>query len=77
MSHLVLVTEVPPVDPEAIDDGGSGAEQDPDESRPLLRNEKTTSSKQPGGNKVTSSFSLVPDASLPAQVRIHTADSDL
>ncbi|XP_037548859.1 transmembrane protein 268 [Nematolebias whitei] len=71
MSHLVLVIEVCPVDPEDIDHGGSGAEQDLDEGRPLLRSEDTRSSNQPGGATVTSSFSLVPEASLPAQAKAH------
>ncbi|MEQ2168542.1 hypothetical protein GOODEAATRI_015650, partial [Goodea atripinnis] len=68
MSHLVLVTEHPPIDPEA---GGSDVEQDIDENRPLLRNEDTgcsTPSSQQGNSKVTSNYSLVPEALLPAQV---------
>ncbi|MEQ2253420.1 hypothetical protein ILYODFUR_031897, partial [Ilyodon furcidens] len=67
MSHLVLVTEHPPIDPEA---GGSDVEQDIDENRPLLRNEDTgcsTPSSQQGDSKVTSNYSLVPEALLPAQ----------
>ncbi|XP_008289776.1 transmembrane protein 268 isoform X2 [Stegastes partitus] len=71
MSHLVLVAEVPTVDPEA---GGSDVEQRCDEQRPLLGNEDTgcsTSSSQRGGTRVTSSFSLVPEASLPAQAKAY------
>ncbi|XP_069555701.1 transmembrane protein 268 [Brachyistius frenatus] len=66
MSHLVLVTEVPAVNPEAC---GSDVEQDLDEQRPLLRNEdagSTTSS-----TKVTTNYSLIPDASLPAQTKAY------
>ena len=69
MSHLVLVTEVTAVDPEA---GGSDAEQDSDEQRPLLRREDTdcgASTSQWEDAKVTTSYSLIPDLSLPAQVR--------
>lgn len=69
MSHLVLVMEVPPIDPEAA---VSEVEQDCDENKPLLRNEDTscsTPSRQQGAPKVTSNYSLVPEALLPAQVR--------
>lgn len=72
MSHLVLVSEVPPADPRAVDHEGSDCEQDLDESRPLLEREEVMSSAQSGGTKVTSSFSLVPEASLSAQVRVVT-----
>ncbi|PWA15080.1 hypothetical protein CCH79_00008629, partial [Gambusia affinis] len=71
MSHLVLVTELPPINPEA---GGSDVEQDSDENRPLLRNEDTgrsTPSSQRGDSKVTSNYSLVPEASLPAQAKAY------
>uniref|UniRef100_A0A3B3YBA9 Uncharacterized protein n=1 Tax=Poecilia mexicana TaxID=48701 RepID=A0A3B3YBA9_9TELE len=71
MSHLVLVTKLPPINPEA---GGSDVEQDSDENRPLLRNEDTgcsTSSSQQGDSKVTSNHSLVPEASLPAQAKAY------
>ncbi|XP_041867811.1 transmembrane protein 268 [Melanotaenia boesemani] len=71
MSHLVLVTEVPVIDPEG---GGSDVEQDSDEHRPLLRNEdvgRSTSSNQQGTSKVTSNYSLVPDAALPAQAKAY------
>ncbi len=69
MSHLVLVANVAVVDPEV---GGLDVEQDSDEQRPLLRNEDddcTTSSGQREDAKVTTNYSLIPDASLPAQVR--------
>lgn len=68
MAHLVLVSEVPDVDPEL---GGLCVEQDCDEQRPLLRNVETgcsTSSSLQEGAKVTVNYSLIPDASLPAQV---------
>ncbi|XP_054879651.1 transmembrane protein 268 [Poeciliopsis prolifica] len=71
MSHLVLVTELPPVNPEA---GGSDVEQDCDENRPLLGNEDTgrsTPRSQQGDAKVTSNYSLVPAASLPAQAKAY------
>uniref|UniRef100_A0A3B5Q0N8 Transmembrane protein 268 n=1 Tax=Xiphophorus maculatus TaxID=8083 RepID=A0A3B5Q0N8_XIPMA len=71
MSHLVLVTELPPINPEA---GGSDVEQDSDENRPLLRNEDTgcsTPSSQRGDSKVTSNYSLVPETSLPAQAKAY------
>lgn len=67
LSHLVLVSEVTAVDPEESD-----VEQGSDEQRPLLRNEETgcsTSTSQQEGAKVTTSYSLIPDASLPAQVQ--------
>lgn len=65
MSHLVLVTEVKAADPED--------EPDSDEQRPLLRNEDTgcnTSSSQRDDAKVTTNCSLIPNASLPPQVRV-------
>lgn len=71
MSHLVLVTEVTVADPEA---GGSDAEQGSDEQRPLLRDEDagcSTSSSQRGDAKVTTSYSLLPEASLPAEAKAH------
>lgn len=77
MSHLVLVTEDAAVDPEL---GGSDAEQDSSEQRPLLRHEDTgcsTSSSQWEGARVSTKYSLVPDASLPAQVRRDDAASRL
>ncbi|XP_023135651.1 transmembrane protein 268 [Amphiprion ocellaris] len=67
MSRLVLVADVPAVDPEAE---RSDVEQELDEQRPLLGNEDggcRTSPGQHGGARITSSFSIVPDASLPAQ----------
>uniref|UniRef100_A0A3Q2DN22 Transmembrane protein 268 n=1 Tax=Cyprinodon variegatus TaxID=28743 RepID=A0A3Q2DN22_CYPVA len=71
MSHLVLVMEVPPIDPEAA---VSEVEQDCDENKPLLRNEDTrssTPSSQQGAPKVTSNYSLVPEALLPAQAKAY------
>uniref|UniRef100_A0AAQ4Q4L6 Transmembrane protein 268 n=1 Tax=Gasterosteus aculeatus aculeatus TaxID=481459 RepID=A0AAQ4Q4L6_GASAC len=68
LSHLVLVAEDAAVDPEV---GGSDEEQDSSEQRPLLTREDTecsTSANRPEGAKVTTNYSLVPDASLPAQV---------
>lgn len=69
MSHLVLVADVPVVHPEAE---GSDVEQQLDEQRPLLGNEDggcSTPPGQRGGARVTSSFSLIPDAALPAQAK--------
>lgn len=69
MSHLVLVTEVVAADPEVV---GSDVEEGPDEQRPLLRNEETssgTSTSRRQDARVTTSHSLIPDASLPAQVK--------
>ncbi|TNN59722.1 Transmembrane protein C9orf91 [Liparis tanakae] len=71
MSHLVLVTEDAAVDPEP---GGSDVEQDSSEQRPLLRHEDTgcsTSSSQWEGAKVSTNYSLIPDASLPAQAKAY------
>ncbi|XP_030004029.1 transmembrane protein 268 isoform X3 [Sphaeramia orbicularis] len=71
MSHLVLVTEVTDADSEA---GGSDVEHSSDEHRPLLRNEDTecsTASSQREANKVTTSYSLIPNASLPAQAKAY------
>ncbi|XP_057683600.1 transmembrane protein 268 [Corythoichthys intestinalis] len=59
MSHLVLMTEVPCEDPEE--------EQGPQEQRPLLRNEDCGSSS----SKVTSNYSLIPEASLPAETQAY------
>lgn len=74
MSHLVLVNEDTAVDPEV--EGSDLEQQDSDEQRPLLRHEDTdgsTSSSQREGAKVTTNYSLVPDATLPAQVKRHDA----
>ncbi|KAM4549827.1 transmembrane protein 268 isoform 1-T1 [Fundulus diaphanus] len=71
MSHLVLVTEPHPIDPEP---GGSDVEEDCDENRPLLRNQDTgcsTPSSHTGDPKVTSNYSLVPEVMLPAQAKAH------
>lgn len=72
MSHLVLVSEATAVDPEL---GGSDVEQGSDEQRPLLRNEETSCSTSSSlqDAKVTSNYSLIPDASLTAQVKRHDA----
>ncbi|XP_037651115.1 transmembrane protein 268 isoform X1 [Sebastes umbrosus] len=72
MSHLVLVNEDTAVDPEV--EGSDLEQQDSDEQRPLLRHEDTdgsTSSSQREGAKVTTNYSLVPDASLPAQAKAY------
>lgn len=77
MSHLVLVTEVTVSDPEV---GGSEAEQDAEEHRPLLGTEETgcsTSTSQREDARVTTNHSLVPDAALPAQVRSYDAVRNL
>ncbi|XP_054619527.1 transmembrane protein 268 isoform X2 [Dunckerocampus dactyliophorus] len=69
MSHLILVTEVG--DPEVA---GLDVEQASGEQRPLLRNEDTgcsSSYNQKDGAKVTTSYSLIPDATLPAQARAY------
>ncbi|XP_042363064.1 transmembrane protein 268 [Plectropomus leopardus] len=68
MSHLVLVVEDTAADLEV---GESDVEQD--EERPLLRNENTgsTASSQREGAKITTNYSLVPDASLPAQAKAY------
>lgn len=69
MSHLVLMTEVLPLHPKS---GDLNLEEDSNEHRPLLQNEND-GCRPPSGQQrdtnVTSSYSLVPDASLPAQVR--------
>lgn len=63
MSHLVLT-----VDPEV---GGSEVEDDSDEQRPLLRNEERNCQRQ--DVSIATIYSLVPDTSLPAQVKRHDA----
>ncbi|XP_060915590.1 transmembrane protein 268 [Labrus mixtus] len=68
MSHLVLVTEV------NDEVSGSDIEQDFDEQRPLLGDEEmscSTSSSQREDTKVTTSYSLLPDVSLPAQAKAY------
>uniref|UniRef100_UPI0037E7AD0F transmembrane protein 268 n=1 Tax=Semicossyphus pulcher TaxID=241346 RepID=UPI0037E7AD0F len=68
MSHLVLVTKV------NSEDGGPDMEQDLDEQRPLLGEEEmgcSTSSSQREDAKLTTSYSLLPDASLPAQAKAY------
>ncbi|XP_076006080.1 transmembrane protein 268 [Genypterus blacodes] len=66
MSYLVLVAM--PNDPEVA---GSEAEVCADEERPLLpvdeNKECSTSSSQREDSKITTNYSLVPEASLPAQ----------
>lgn len=67
MSHLILVSEDLPEESES---GGSDVEAESDENRPLLHDvDCSTSSHQRREPTVTSSFSLAPDASLPAQVK--------
>lgn len=72
MSHLVLVSEdtasavAAAGDPEV---SGSDVEQDLEEQRPLLqRGDAGCSSSQRESAKVTTSYSLIPDRALPAQV---------
>lgn len=70
MARLIMVSEAAP------EVSGSDEEQGSDEHRPLLRNEETgcsSSSGLQGGAEVTANYSLIPDASLPAQVRRHDA----
>ncbi|XP_077599765.1 transmembrane protein 268 isoform X2 [Stigmatopora nigra] len=64
MSHLVLMTEIMCKDPK----GHSNEEQGPQEERPLLRNEECGSSSS---SKFTTNYSLIPEASLPAQIQAH------
>ncbi|XP_010733668.2 transmembrane protein 268 [Larimichthys crocea] len=69
MSHLVLTAEIKTVDPEV---GGSDVEEDEevvDEQRPLLRNEERNCQRQ--DVSIATIFSLVPDASLPAQAKAY------
>lgn len=67
MSNLVLVAEVPSRD---LDEGHSEVEQGSEEQRPLLKNEdKGCTSSSSSSSEVTTNYSLIPDASLPAQVR--------
>ncbi|KAM9838951.1 transmembrane protein 268 isoform 2-T2 [Aulostomus maculatus] len=70
MSHLVLVTEVLVADAE---DAGTDVEQASDEHSHLLTADDTgnsSSPSSPGDAKVTINHSLVPDASLPAQLLV-------
>ncbi|XP_072225993.1 transmembrane protein 268 [Leuresthes tenuis] len=71
MSHLVLVTKVPVGDLEA---GGSDAEQDSDEHRPLLRNENAgcgTAASQQEAAEIPTNYSLIPDAASPAEAKAY------
>ncbi|XP_061597746.1 transmembrane protein 268 [Cololabis saira] len=71
LSHLILVSEILPVEAAS---GGSKVHEDSSEHRPLLQNENgdcSTSPRQQRETNVTSSYSLVPDASLPAQAKAH------
>ncbi|XP_029370687.1 transmembrane protein 268 [Echeneis naucrates] len=71
LSHLVLVSEFTPADPEV---GGSDGEHDSDEQTPLLQHEDAgcpAASSRRGGAKVTTNYSLIPNASLPAQTRAY------
>uniref|UniRef100_A0A3Q3XAE0 Uncharacterized protein n=1 Tax=Mola mola TaxID=94237 RepID=A0A3Q3XAE0_MOLML len=68
MAYLVMVSEAAP------EVSGSDEEQGSDEHRPLLRNEETgcsSSSGLQGGAEVTANYSLIPDASLPAQAKAY------
>lgn len=66
MAHLVLVSETS-ADAEITE---SEAEQEPEEHRPLLRAQgETGCSGSTGLKDITTSYSLIPEASLPAQVR--------
>lgn len=71
MSHLVLVTEDTAADLEVRE---SDVDLGSDEQRPLLRPEHTgcdTSSSQREAVKVATTYSLIPDASLPAQAKAY------
>ncbi|XP_051991987.1 transmembrane protein 268-like isoform X1 [Xyrauchen texanus] len=65
MSHLVLVTEVTTLDPEA----GLVDEEAPEEERPLLVGERAQSEStiQREDSKLTKNFSLIPNSSLSYQ----------
>ncbi|XP_018979998.1 transmembrane protein 268-like [Cyprinus carpio] len=64
MSHLVLVTEVTTLDPEA----GVQDEELPDEEQPLLEGrERSASTSQREDSKLTKNFSLMPDTTLSNQ----------
>uniref|UniRef100_A0A673HZ68 Transmembrane protein C9orf91 homolog n=1 Tax=Sinocyclocheilus rhinocerous TaxID=307959 RepID=A0A673HZ68_9TELE len=62
MSHLVLVTEVTTLDPEA----GVQDEELPEEEQPLLveGRERSASTSQREDSKLTKNFSLMPDTTL-------------
>uniref|UniRef100_A0A3Q2XLN4 Transmembrane protein 268 n=1 Tax=Hippocampus comes TaxID=109280 RepID=A0A3Q2XLN4_HIPCM len=68
MSNLVLVAEVPSRD---LDECHSEVEQGSEEQRPLLKNEDKGCTSSSSSSKVTTNYSLIPDASLPAQARAH------
>uniref|UniRef100_A0A667XE04 Uncharacterized protein n=1 Tax=Myripristis murdjan TaxID=586833 RepID=A0A667XE04_9TELE len=72
MSHLILVTEVTPADPE---DGGSEVEGgSSEETTLLLGNEearRSTSSSQREDSIITTNYSLIPDKALPVQAKAH------
>ncbi|XP_016141519.1 transmembrane protein 268 isoform X3 [Sinocyclocheilus grahami] len=65
MSHLVLVTEVTTLDPEA----GAQDEELPEEEQPLLvgGRERSASTSQREDSKLTKNFSLMPDTTLSNQ----------
>lgn len=67
MSHLVLVTEVTTLDPEA----GAQDEELPEEEQPLLEGgrERSPSTSQREDSKLTKNFSLMPDTTLSNQVK--------
>uniref|UniRef100_A0A672KRR7 Uncharacterized protein n=1 Tax=Sinocyclocheilus grahami TaxID=75366 RepID=A0A672KRR7_SINGR len=66
MSHLVLVTEVTTLDPEA----GVQDEELPEEEQPLLvgGREQSASTSQREDSKLTKNFSLMPDTTLSNEV---------
>lgn len=71
MAHLILVSE--PKTPDAVA-RRSDVERGEEEQRPLLRNEEVECGTPPclqEGAKVTNNYSLIPNASFPAQVKIH------
>lgn len=70
MSHLVLVTEVKTLDPEA---GLQEEDEVPEEERPLLadRTEPNASRSQREDSKLTKNFTLMPDTTLRPQAMAH------
>lgn len=67
MSHLIVVAEVPPPEPEAEE-----VNEEPDEERPLL--EGSRSQTRPGKREefiLTQTFHLLPDFTLSHRVRRH------
>lgn len=68
MSHLIVVAEVPPPEP----DTGEISE-DPDEEHPLLGGDRNSRSPPKKRQEVmlTQTFSLLPDFTLSYQVQSH------